>query len=55
MPLFLNALLPSLLRHRVRPTADMAGRIEEMPVPKITQMVWAAWRFCPSPRRISSR
>ena len=39
MPLFLNALLPSLLRHRVRPTADMAGRIEEMPVPKITQMV----------------
>ncbi len=38
-PLFLNALLSSLGRQRVLPTADMAGRVEHVPIPKITQVV----------------
>ncbi len=38
-PLFLKTLLPCLERWQVRPTADMATRVERVPAPKITQIV----------------
>jgi DNA-binding CsgD family transcriptional regulator len=38
-PFFLKALLPSLARAGVTPTAAMADRIERVPAPKITQFV----------------
>jgi DNA-binding CsgD family transcriptional regulator len=38
-PLFLKTLLPCLARWHVRPTADMADRVERVPAPKITQLV----------------
>ncbi|MGD0313744.1 MAG: LuxR C-terminal-related transcriptional regulator [Acidimicrobiales bacterium] len=38
-PFFLKALLPSLVRVGVAPTAAMADRIERVPAPKITQFV----------------
>ncbi len=41
MPLFVKTLLPCLTRHDVRPVADMAGLVERVPAPKITQFVLA--------------
>jgi DNA-binding CsgD family transcriptional regulator len=41
MPLFVKTLLPCLARQQVRPTADMAGLVERVPAPKITQFVLA--------------
>jgi DNA-binding CsgD family transcriptional regulator len=38
-PLFLKTLLPCLARWHVRPTAEMADRVERVPAPKITQLV----------------
>jgi len=46
-PLFLNALLSSLGRQRVLPTADMAGRVERVPIPKITQIVLSRLALLP--------
>ncbi len=38
-PIFLKALLSALGHRRVQPTADMAGLVERIPSPKITQFV----------------
>jgi DNA-binding CsgD family transcriptional regulator len=46
-PLFLKALLSSLGHRRVLPTADMAGRIERVPAPKITQFVLSRLALLP--------
>lgn len=46
-PLFLKTLLPSLARWQVRPTADMASRVERVSAPKITQFVLARLQQLP--------
>ncbi len=38
-PFFLNALLASLGSKRPQPTADLAGRVGDLPAPRITQIV----------------
>jgi len=46
-PLFLKTLLPCLARWQVRPTADMASRVERVSAPKITQFVLARLQQLP--------